>query len=90
MLSVTEVTELAQELSDLSLQDVSTLGTSLGYSVTEIEARILEIPAEDVLFVLLVEWVRRRRPLRARKVLAQALIECKQYALAIKLDPSRL
>ena len=84
------MTELAQELSDLSLQDVSTLGTSLGYSVTEIEARILEIPAEDVLFVLLVEWVRRRRPLRARKVLAQALIECKLYALAIKLDPSRL
>ena len=89
-LSVAEVAELAHDLADLSLQDMCTLAINLGFSMTEVEARRQEIPAENVLFVLLVEWVRRRRPLKAKQVLAHALAECGQYALAVKLDPSRL
>ena len=88
--TVTEVAELAQALTHLSLQDMANLALNLGFSMTEVEARRQEIPAEDVLFVLLVEWVSRRRPLRAKQVLAHALAECGQYALAVKLDPSRL
>ena len=69
---------------------MSKLANNLGFSMTEVEARWQEIPAEDVLFVLLLEWVSRKRPLKAKQVLAHALAECGQYALAVKLDPSRL
>ena len=79
--------EIAQELSNITETELHTLASALGFSEVEINHKLSTQPSTcDVLLTLLLKF-RQRKPVTARKSLAEALLKCEYYTMALKLHP---
>ena len=79
--------EIAQELSDLTEREVHTLAGALGFTKVEVEYKLATRSSMcDTLLTLLLKF-RQRKPATARKSLAEALLKCEHYTMALKLHP---
>ena len=86
-LSVSMAEEIAQELSNLTQREVHTLAGALGFTEKEVEDKLATHPSTyDILLMLLLRF-RQRNPVTARKSLAEALLKCEHYTMALRLHP---
>ena len=63
------------------------LARELNFSDSEVEAKAVYCPLDELLLILLLEW-RRRYPVANKRLLAKALARCGEYTEATKLDAS--
>lgn len=82
-----KVMQLAQELSDLSLDDIFCLSHALGFATGEVDEKLQLRGTEHLLLTLMLEWM-RRTPINAKSTLTRALLKCGQYRMAASLDPT--
>ena len=84
-LSDTDIAAIAENLSHLTPDKRLELARHLNFTNSEVDAKAVYCPPDELLLILLLEW-RRRYPIANKRLLAKALAKSGQYAEATKLD----
>ena len=83
-----DIAAIAENLSHLTPDKRLELARHLNFTDSEVKAKAVYCPPDELLLILLLEW-RRRYPIANKRLLAKALANCGQYAEATKLDAAR-
>ena len=80
-----DIAAIAENLSHLTPDKRLELARHLNFTDSEVKAKAVYCPPDELLLILLLEW-RRRYPIANKRLLAKTLAKCGQYAEATKLD----
>ena len=82
-----DIAAIAENLSHFTPDKRLELARELNFSDSEVDAKAVYCPPDELLLILLLEW-RRRYPVANKRLLAKALARCGEYTEATKLDAS--